>query len=75
MPYRLNADLPPPVRHALPEHAQDIYRQAFNAAWRNFRGAAGERESRCHRIAWAAVKRWYRKDGAVWVAMLDRRPR
>ena len=28
MPYRTNGDLPPPVQHVLPAHAQDIYRQA-----------------------------------------------
>ena len=66
--------LPPPVQHALPAHAQDIYRQAFNNAWKGFRGPDSQRESRCHRIAWAAVKRWYRKDGAVWVALAGRRP-
>ena len=32
MPYRTNHDLPPPVRHVLPAHAQDIYRAAFNNA-------------------------------------------
>jgi len=68
MPYRANSDLPPPVQHVLPAHAQDIYREAFNSAWRSFRGADGEREARCHRIAWAAVKRGYRKVGTVWVA-------
>ena len=72
MPYRTNRDLPMPVQHVLPEHAQDIYRQAFNNAWTHFRGAEadrhGGREGRCHRIAWAAVKRWYHKDDGNWVA-------
>lgn len=68
MPYRVNRDLPPPVQHVLPPHAQDIYREAFNGTWEAFRGAESEREARCHRIAWAAVKRRYRKVGAVWVA-------
>ena len=74
MPYRANGDLPPPVQHVLPAHAQDIYRQAFNNAWKRFQGPDEEREAHCHRIAWAAVKRWYRKDGAVWVANGARRP-
>src|ERR1700734_4258049 len=30
MPYDVNADLPPSVRSHLPEHAQDIFREAFN---------------------------------------------
>ena len=33
MPYAQNADLPPAVRDHLPEHAQDIFRAAFNNAW------------------------------------------
>ena len=32
MPYRANGDLPPAVRNHLPDHAQDIYREAFNHA-------------------------------------------
>ena len=32
MPYDVNADLPPSVRSHLPEHAQDIFREAFNHA-------------------------------------------
>ena len=56
MPYRTNEDLPPGVRYVLPEHAQDIYRAAFNSAWEQYGG-----DERAHRIAWAAVKRKYRK--------------
>ena len=33
MPYRVNADLPPSVRSHLPEHAQEIFREAFNHAY------------------------------------------
>ncbi len=33
MPYADNMDLPPSVRDHLPEHAQDIFRAAFNAAF------------------------------------------
>lgn len=58
MPYETNADLPPSVRHVLPDHAQDIYRDAFNNAWRARRGQGDE--ATLHRIAWAAVKRSYR---------------
>ncbi len=66
MPYRVNSDLPPPVRNRLPDHAQDIYRAAFNHA---FAAHAGEldREKRAHMIAWAAVKRGYVKAGDTWV--------
>jgi len=65
MPYATNADLPPSVRGHLPAHAQDIYREAFNAAWRRY-DASFRREEIAHRIAWAAVKRSYRKTGDVW---------
>jgi cation transport regulator len=54
MPYRLNRELPPVVRSHLPEHAQDIYREAYNQAYAAHAGDA-ERERRAHMIAWAAV--------------------
>jgi cation transport regulator len=67
VPYAANSDLPPSVRHSLPGHAQDIYREAFNHAF-----AAHEndprREEASHRIAWAAVKRSFVKIGKEWVA-------
>jgi cation transport regulator len=67
MPYRANVDLPASVRSHLPEHAQDIYRAAFNNAF-----AAHIDDSRrdeiAHRIAWAAVKRSYVKIGDRWIA-------
>jgi len=67
MPYATNFDLPPPVRRVLPAHAQDIYREAFNHAFAAY-GAQSGGEQRAHRIAWAAVKRSYRKAGDAWVA-------
>jgi len=35
MPYSNDAELPDSVKDNLPNHAQDIYREAFNSAWRN----------------------------------------
>jgi cation transport regulator len=66
MPYADNRDLPPGVTRHLPEHAQDIYREAFNHA---FAAHAGDprREEASHRIAWAAVKRSYVKVGDEWL--------
>ncbi len=64
MPYRSILDLPDPVRRTLPEHAQEIYRAAFNHAW-----PRAAEEATAHRIAWAAVKRRYGKLGGVWVAL------
>jgi len=67
MPYHSNLDLPLPGRRVLPEHAQDIYREAFNHAFAAYAGSpAGE--ERAHRIAWAAVKSSYRKADGAWVA-------
>lgn len=66
MPYRANSDLPPSVRNHLPDHAQDIYREAFNHAFAAHAGE-GDREKRAHMIAWGAVKRSYVKAGDIWV--------
>ncbi len=65
MPYASNLDLPDSLRHVLPDHAQDIYRAAFNSAWQARDG--GAEEATCHRIAWAAVKKRYVKRGGAWV--------
>jgi cation transport regulator len=70
MPYSFNADLPAPVRRHLPEHAQDIYRSAFNHAYVAYAGESRQEEI-SHRIAWAAVKRSYVKQADTWVP-LDR---
>lgn len=67
MPYSVNADLPANLRRILPEHAQDIYRSAFNAAWQSY-GASERREEIAHRVAWAAVKHSYVKAGGRWVS-------
>jgi cation transport regulator len=66
MPYSDNEHLPPSVRGHLPPHAQDIYREAFNHAWNQY-GADPRREEIAHRVAWAAVKRRYRKTETGWV--------
>ncbi len=68
MPYSANRELPPAVRLHLPEHAQDIFRKAFNSAWRNYGASqASAREEIAFRVAWAAVKRRYQKIDGVWV--------
>ncbi len=67
MPYATTADLPPAVRH-LPPHAQEIFLATFNNAWQTHadRGPQAQEET-AFRIAWAAVKKQYRKRGDVWV--------
>jgi cation transport regulator len=65
MPYEVNADLPPSVRSHLPEHAQDIFREAFNHAHAAHAHDPRQEEA-AFRIAWAAVKREYMKVGDQW---------
>jgi cation transport regulator len=68
MPYERRSDLPESVREHLPDHAQDIYKEAFNSAWDQYkdaddrRGGAG-REETAHQVAWSAVKQQYEKGG------------
>jgi len=66
VPYNHNFELPPSVRGRLPQHAQDIYREAFNHAYDAHAGDPRQEEA-AHRIAWAAVKRRYVKEGNRWV--------
>jgi cation transport regulator ChaB len=56
MPYSSLKELPAWVKK-LPKHAQEIYRSAFNAAYKKYG------ESRAHAIAAAAVKKYKHKDG------------
>lgn len=68
MPYVSNAALPESIRHVLPAHAQDVYRAAFNGAYKSYRHSS-RREEIAHRVAWAAVKKLYvkhGKHGVVW---------
>jgi cation transport regulator len=67
MPYKTLKDLPDSVQEHLPKHAQEIYLEAFNNAWKQYkdpekRRAGSSHEVTAHRVAWAAVKREYRKD-------------
>jgi cation transport regulator len=67
MPYATIYDLPPAIRH-LPLHGQEIFRAAFNAAWEGYADRGPEaQEEIAHRVAWAAVKKRYRKQGEYWV--------
>lgn len=68
MPYDSIRDLPPSVATHLPDHAQEIYRAAFNSAWVTYADRGALREEIARRVAWAAVKRFYRKQGLQWVS-------
>lgn len=66
-----HAELPPGVKDKLPAHAQDIYREAFNNAWDEYKDASKRRgnesqEEVAHKVAWAAVKQKYEKVGEEW---------
>jgi len=66
MPYESDDDLPPSVRNHLPPHAREIFRSAFNHTWKTY-GRSPHAEEIAHRVAWAAVKRRYRKSDGGWV--------
>lgn len=73
MPYKSNKDLPDSVKNHLPEHAQDIYREAYNNSWNQYKNPEKRRgnESReevSHKVAWSAVKEKYAKKGDKWVS-------
>ena len=66
MPYKVNSDLPESVQNVLPDHAQAIYREAFNSAYDEYKSPSdrkgdASREETAHRVAWAAVKQKYEK--------------
>jgi len=72
MSYKQTGDLPDSVRHVLPAHAQEIYKEAFNSAWDQYKDESvrrddASREETAHRVAWSAVKHGYQKgDDGKW---------
>lgn len=74
MPYTSLKDLPDNVRNVLPEHAQEIFKEAFNNAWDQYadpddRRGDASRDETARKIAWSAVKNEYKKDSDTgdWV--------
>jgi cation transport regulator len=68
VPYTSNQDLPRSVREPCRPTPRTFNRSAFNAAWRTY----GETDPAhikeiAYRVAWAAVKRRYRKLGDTLV--------
>lgn len=66
MPYKSKSELPESVRNVLPDHAQGIYKEAFNSAYEEYdkpeeRRGNADREEVAHKVAWAAVKKKYEK--------------
>lgn len=74
MPYDSISDLPASVRDHTPKHAQEIYKEAYNSAWTEYKDPSdrrgdASREETSHRVAWAAVKEKYEKgDDGDWRA-------
>ncbi|WP_445492450.1 ChaB family protein [Niallia sp. 03133] len=63
MPYDTINDLPESVKDHLPHHAQEIFKEAFNAASEEY-----NEEERAFKVAWSAVKNKYKKsDDGKWV--------
>ena len=57
MPYNTNADISHKISERLPEHAQTIFRKAFNNAYQQYGGD----EEIAFRVAWSAVKKNMKK--------------
>jgi cation transport regulator len=72
MPYSSIDELPDNVRNVLPEHAQDIFKEAFNSAYDQYkdpneRRRDDSREDVARKVAWNAVKQKYEKgDDDKW---------
>ena len=72
MPYKTKRELPDNVQNVLPAHAQDIYKEAFNSAWEQYKDKEdrrdnASREETAHKVAWVAVKHEYEKgDDDKW---------
>ena len=77
MPYKSISDLPESVRDNVPKHAQEIYKEAYNSAWDQYKNAEerrgdASREETAHRVAWAAVKKEYEKgENGKWKKKAD----
>lgn len=71
MPYENREALPDQVKDNLPAHAQDIYKEAYNSAYKEYsspsdREGDASREETAHKVAWSAVKKDYHKVDGKW---------
>ncbi len=67
MPYSDLSNLPDSVKDHLPKRAQELYMEAYNNAWEQYKDPSKRRgnsshEETAHRVAWTAVKKQYQKD-------------
>ncbi len=64
--------MPENLKDKLPKHAQDIYKEAYNNAYEQYdkpekRKGDASREETANKVAWAAVKKKYKKgDDDKW---------
>ncbi len=66
MPYSSIKDLPDNVTNVLPTHAQEIFKEAFNNAYKEYadsnkRRGDDSQENVARKVAWDAVKKKYEK--------------
>ena len=61
MPYNSREELPESVRKVLPKHVQDIFKDAFNNAFKQYKN-----EATAFMVAWSAVKKKYKKVDGKW---------
>lgn len=71
MPYSSLSSLPKSVKDNLPQHAQEIYKEAFNSAYKEYKNAADRKgnasqEETSHKVAWSAVEKSYEKKNGKW---------
>ncbi len=73
MPFNTASDLPDSVKNVLPDHAQDIFKAAFNSAFEKYdctkdRNLNDSSEEVAFKVAWSAVKKSYQKgDDGRWL--------
>ena len=73
MPYRTIAELPDQVKDNLPQHAQSIFKEAFNNAYDEYQDPKKRRdpnddpEGIAFAVAWSAVEKKYEKRKGRWV--------
>ena len=63
---------------SLPKHAQEIFKEAHSNAIKEYQDPDKRREGEndspeevAHKVAWAAVKRKYQKNGEEWAKKSD----
>jgi cation transport regulator len=65
MKYEIRADLPHTLREVLPEEAQDVYLEAYAAAWKDYDPGIQrtlDHEAIAHRDAWETVLKEFEQD-------------